>query len=122
MTTSRTLHVLAAFLLVPALAACGGSADGSAAASDAGGAAAAPAVTIDDMAFSPADLTVAVGTEVTWSNDDDAPHTVTFDGDAPDSSGQLETGDTYSVTFEQAGTYRYICAIHPDMTATVSVS
>ena len=123
MTTSRIFHVLAALVLVLALAACGGSGDSSAAASDTGEAAAEPAsVTIDDLAYSPGDLSVSPGTEVTWTNDDEAPHTVTFDDDAAESSGELKTGDTYSVTFDEAGTYSYICAIHPDMKAAVSVS
>lgn len=123
MTTSRIFRVLAALTLVLALAACGGSGGGSAAASDSGEAAAeAAAVAIDDLAYTPADLSVSAGTEVTWTNDDDAPHTVTFDDGAAESSGELTTGDTYSVTFGEAGTYRYICAIHPDMKATVAVS
>lgn len=123
MTTSPIFRVLAALALVLALAACGGSGDGSAAASDTGEASAEPAaVTIDELAYAPAELSVPAGTEVTWSNDDEAPHTITFDDDAVESSGELKTGDTYSVTFDEPGTYPYICAIHPDMKATVSVS
>lgn len=124
MTTSRIFRVLAALTMVLALAACGSSGDGSAAASGGDGetSAAPAAVTIDNLEYSPADLEVAAGTEVTWTNDDKAPHTVTFDHDAVSSSDEMATGDTFSATFDEAGTYDYICAIHPDMKAKVTVS
>ena len=117
-------RVLAALTMVLALAACGSSGDGSAAASggEGDGSAAAAAVTIDNLAYSPADLEVAAGAEVTWTNDDETPHTITFDDDAVSSSDEMATGDTFSATFDQAGTYDYICAIHPDMKAKVTVS
>ena len=78
-------------------------------------------MTIDDLKYAPADATVAAGSEVTWTNNDEAPHTVTFDGDAVKSSGELKTGDTFSTTFADAGTYSYLCAIHPDMKGKVTV-
>lgn len=46
-------------------------------------AAAKPAVSIDNFKFTPATLTVAAGTTVTWVNHDDVPHTVTSKGEAP---------------------------------------
>ena len=123
MTKSRIFPVLAALSMILALAACGSSGGDSAAASGGGDTSAAPAaVTIDDLAYSPADLQVAAGTEVTWTNDDDAPHTVTFDDDAVSSSDEMATGDTFSATFDKPGTYAYLCAIHPDMKAKVTVS
>lgn len=76
-------------------------------------------VAIVDFAFEPAQVSIAAGSEVTWSHAGRAPHTVTFD-DGTD-SGQLDGGDTYSRTFAQAGTYDYHCAIHPTMTGTVTV-
>ena len=121
MTTSRIFRVLAAFPIVLAMTACGG-ADDNAAASGTGETAGASSVTIANLAYSPADLAVSAGTEVTWTNDDDAPHTVTFDDDAVHDSDKMETGDTFSTTFDTAGSYTYICAIHPDMTAKVTVS
>jgi plastocyanin len=78
-------------------------------------------VAIRDFLFTPADLKVAVGDTVTWTNDDEYAHTVTSeDGDVLD-SGNLDDGQTYELTFDQAGDYAYVCAIHPAMTATVTV-
>ena len=122
MNNSPTFRVLAALALTLTLAGCGGSGEDSAASSDAAGSSAEPgAVTIADLTYSPADLAVAAGSEVTWTNDDTAPHTVTFDDDGVESSEELKTGDSFSTTFEAAGTYAYTCAIHPDMKATVTV-
>lgn len=78
------------------------------------------AVSIIDFAFEPAELTVAMGTTVTWTNDDDVTHTVTADDGAFD-SGNLPSGETFSHTFDEAGTFPYHCEIHPGMTATVVV-
>jgi uncharacterized cupredoxin-like copper-binding protein len=78
------------------------------------------AVSIADFAFDPAELEVATGTEVTWTNDDQAPHTVTADGGAFD-SGTLEPGDTFSVAVEGNGPVTYACMIHPEMTGTIVV-
>lgn len=77
-------------------------------------------VTIAGFAFSPQSLTVAVGTKVTWTNNDGVAHTVTADQKAFD-SGPISSGSTYSFTFTKAGTYTYHCAIHPNMKATVVV-
>ena len=82
---------------------------------------AAAAVSIVDLAFEPAELEVSVGTSVTWTNDGAAPHTATGDAGEFDSD-ILETGDSFSFTFEEAGTFAYHCNVHPDMTATVVVS
>lgn len=77
-------------------------------------------VTISNFAFSPATLTVKVGTKVTWTNNDSVAHTATADQGAFNSP-TLETGSTYSFTFTKAGTYTYHCAIHSYMTATIVV-
>ncbi len=68
-------------------------------------------VTIVNFAFDSAELTVAPGTTITWTNEDGAPHTVTADDGAFD-SGNMNTGDTFSFTFEEPGTYPYFCAYH----------
>jgi amicyanin len=81
-------------------------------------------VTIKDYAFSPANITVKVGTKVTWTNDDSVGHTVTADdpsSDAP-ASGTFGKGETYSFTFNKAGTYDYHCEPHPYMKGTVTVT
>lgn len=77
-------------------------------------------VTIDNFVFSPPTLTVATGTTVTWTNQDDMVHTVTAANGLFRSKG-LETGDAYSYTFTTTGTYTYYCALHPKMTATIIV-
>jgi plastocyanin len=80
------------------------------------------AVTIDNFAFGPAAITVAPGTKVTWTNRDDEPHTVVSAADPRVfKSGALDTGDSFSFTFDKPGTYQYFCSIHPHMTATVVV-
>jgi plastocyanin len=33
----------------------------------------------------------------------------------------LGTGDTFDLTFDEAGDYELFCVLHPDMSATVSV-
>ncbi|MDT0322655.1 cupredoxin domain-containing protein [Streptomyces millisiae] len=79
-------------------------------------------VEIADYAYGPAALTVSVGDTVTWVNNDSAPHNVvTTSGPAALESGTLETGDSWSFTFTEAGTYEYYCSIHPNMTAAITV-
>lgn len=57
-----------------------------------------------------------------WTNEDTAPHTVTTtSGPAKFDSGNLGKGESWSYTFTKAGTYQYYCAVHPDMTASVTV-
>jgi plastocyanin len=58
---------------------------------------------------------------VTWTNEDSVPHTVTARTDDFD-SGMMQNGDTFSLTFDEPGTFDYFCAIHPSMTGTVTVS
>jgi amicyanin len=118
------------------LAACGGGGSGKAAANGMAAmnmpaqpgsntANAAPvgthSVKIDNFAFSPATVRVKVGTTIVWTNDDAIQHDVTFDGGTV-SSGVLNHSDTFSHTFATAGTYHYICSIHPFMHGTVIVT
>lgn len=81
--------------------------------------AAANHVTIAGFAFSPSTVTVGKGTTVTWTNNDQAPHTVTGSGGL--NSPTLGRGATYSFTFKSTGTFSYICTIHPSMHGTVVV-
>lgn len=91
---------------------------------DEGGSApvAAGEVAIVDFAFSPEVVETSVGQGVSWTNEDSAAHTVTSDGDGPMGSGDLAGGESYEVAFDAAGTYEYICTIHPTMRGTVEVS
>ncbi|MFE3189663.1 cupredoxin family copper-binding protein [Nocardia sp. NPDC059240] len=88
-------------------------------------AAAAPAgpnaVNIDNFAFGPSSLTVKTGTTVTWTNKDEEPHTVVAN-DGSFRSPTLGTGATYTFTFTKAGSFAYVCSIHPFMHATVVVT
>jgi len=80
-------------------------------------------VTIEDFAFSPANITVKKGTTVTWTNKDSAAHTVTeTDSQTGPDSGDLATGKSYSFTYDTAGTFKYHCSIHPSMLGTVTVT
>lgn len=78
-------------------------------------------VAIGDNTFSPAALEVSVDDEVVWRHNGENPHTVTFADDGPD-SGNLANGETYRLTFEEAGEFSYVCAIHSQMQGTVTVS
>ena len=86
--------------------------------------AATDSVTIRDYAFSPATITVKVGTTVTWTNQDSVRHdVVSDDGSADGPSGPLlAKGETYKFTFNKAGTYSYHCSPHPYMKAKVVVT
>ena len=76
-------------------------------------------VEIVDFVFVPSTTTIEVGDSVTWSNRDSAPHDATGDGW---STPLLVQGESASVTFEAAGTFGYICSVHPDMTGSVTVA
>ena len=88
----------------------------------AGDAAGASSVAVDikDFAFVPAVITVRAGTTVTWTNDDEEPHTVTSAQGAFASSG-LAYHEEFAQTFGTPGRYEYVCALHPHMKATVVV-
>jgi len=77
-------------------------------------------VVIENFAFSPATLTVSVGTTVTWTNNDSTAHTVTSRTQTFD-SGRLSQGQSFSYTFNQKGDFEYYCTYHPNMTGKVSV-
>ena len=82
---------------------------------------AAASVTIGDFFFRPQDVTVNAGASITWTNNGTVPegHTVTGDGF---DSGVLKHGDTYSHTFDKAGTFDYVCTLHPNMRGTITVT
>jgi plastocyanin len=139
---TRSLRHLAVTAAVAALlvTACGSSDSGSSTGTVSGSgsgdrsygapeettaAAAAPAgdgaVTIKDFAFDPGDASVAVGTAVTWTNDDDATHRIKS-GDGSFDSEDLKKGSTFEHTFDTAGTFEYVCGIHPSMKGTITVT
>ena len=77
-------------------------------------------VSAKSFMFTPASITVKAGTTVTWVNLDDEPHTISSDAGLFRSPA-LDTRERFSFKFEKAGTYHYLCTIHPRMLGTVTV-
>lgn len=104
MRKSTRLGLAAALLLTPLFA----------------GAVAAAEFTVDiqGMKFVPAEISVAAGDTITFTNHDTAPHTATA-SDGSFDTGRLNQGESATVTVA-AGTHAYICAIHPAMKGTVT--
>lgn len=75
-------------------------------------------VTIKNYAFNPSQLTVKVGTEVQWVNEDSANHLVTG---ADFRSQIMGPGETYSHTFSAPGSFDYYCSLHPEMKGRIVV-
>jgi plastocyanin len=91
----------------------------------AGAAKSVDTIDIKDFLYDPEATTVAVGTKITFTNRDSAPHTATS-GASPKADGVFDTGtltkgQRKSVKVTKAGTFAYYCAIHPFMKATVIV-
>ena len=130
MTARSPLVVLLALAAVAAVAGgvaagCGGDDDdpatpAAAMAQGGGGGASTDLVAIADFAFDPETVTVDAGTKLTWTNDDEAPHTATADDGSFD-TGTLKLDDTGAVALDQPGTYTYYCRFHPFMKGTVEV-
>jgi plastocyanin len=80
------------------------------------------AVGIKDFKFGPKALRIKAGTKVTWTNNEAVPHTVTADKGEFE-SGAISNGQSFSHTFDKAGTYRYHCNFHgSSMSGTVKVT
>ena len=81
-------------------------------------------VTMKDIKFVPADITVKVGQEIEWTNTDgQIPHTVTSTTKkAQFDSGNLEPGATFTYTPTVAGTIDYVCTIHSGQTGKITVT
>jgi plastocyanin len=79
------------------------------------------AVAIQGMKFSPANLTVAVGDTVTFTNMDSAPHTATANDGSFD-TGRLNRGQSAKITIKKAGDFAYICALHPMMKGQITAN
>ena len=77
-------------------------------------------VKIAGFSFDPATITIKVGSTIKWINMDSDAHTVVAD-DNSWTSARLKQGDTYTHTFDQAGTYPYHCGLHSSMLATIIV-
>jgi len=81
----------------------------------------------DNTCYTPADITINAGDTVTWNNIDTAAHTVTGGSPADGPSGVFDSslvmaGADYAFTFNDKGSYKYFCMVHPWMTGSVTVN
>ena len=83
-------------------------------------AAATENVTISDFQFTPAQITIQQGDTVTWTNEGPTAHSATA-SDGSFDTGIFSAGGSRSQTFDEAGSFAYICTPHPNMTGTVVV-
>lgn len=108
-------------LLVLAAAAVAGCADVEpevlALADDVGSVTDDPTITVTDNEFGPEELVVQAGTEVTWDWQGEAEHDVV----GPGFESPLQASGTFTHTFEEAGTYTFVCSPHGGMTGSVHV-
>jgi plastocyanin len=56
---------------------------------------------------------------VVWKNDDAVPHTVTS-SDGVFDSGIFDPGGSFAFTFNEPGSFPYLCQLHPQMQGTVT--
>ena len=77
-------------------------------------------VGIDNFKFAPTPLTISKGTEVTWTNHDDIPHSIVLNALGVRSK-TMDTDGTFAYKFDKAGTFFYVCGLHPFMQAKVVV-
>jgi amicyanin len=126
---NRARASLAALVVALLTAGCGSGSDlGSPAAaqtgtstSDAGG---TVQIVLKSLYFNPPAVRATVGQQVTWTQEDQAPHNVTYvSGPKFASSGTLvKLGSTFSIRLTEPGTIHYVCTLHPWMKATIVVS
>jgi plastocyanin len=72
--------------------------------------------------FTPADVKAKVGQKVEFYNEDDAPHNATSQSGPKLETKTFNKGGEEAVTLEEAGTIKYICTVHPNMTGTITVT
>ncbi len=78
-------------------------------------------VSIKNLKFAPASVTIKAGDTVVWTNNDDSDHTVEADDGSFKSTNLKSGGDPYERQFTKAGTYTYHCSLHPRMKGKVIV-
>jgi plastocyanin len=117
----RLMGLFLVLVLVVSIAACDGADETGDTGTTGEGETGDGEVAMENISFQPGETTVAVGTTVTWSNEDGVSHTTTSEETVWD-SGTMAGGDTFSFSFDEPGTYAYFCEIHPDrMRATITV-
>jgi plastocyanin len=77
-------------------------------------------VKIDNFTFGPAKLMVARGTAVTWTNQDDIPHSIVLTAIGIRSKA-LDTDNSFTYQFDKAGTFSYVCGLHSQMHGQIVV-
>jgi plastocyanin len=127
----KRLIVIAGLAIALVAAGCGSSGGGSTSGGSTPASTPAPSsgsatlVHMKGIQFNPKTLTVNKGATVEWVNDDSVPHDVTKTtgpgAQFSSGSGDLNNGDTYRVTFKDAGTVKYECTVHPGMTGEIVV-
>lgn len=78
----------------------------------------ATTVEIHQFKFAPAEIEIAAGATVTFTNFDLVPHTATGDGF---DTGTLKKGESKEITFSEAGDFPYLCTFHRHMKGRVRV-
>ena len=118
----RRATILLVLALLPACSALGGGADDPGTVSRPTANALPPGtVLVQDVAFTPSEVSVAAGGEVTWTvSDGGLKHTISADDGSFD-AGEISTGD-FKHVFPTAGRFPYHCNIHTRMKATVVVT
>ena len=99
----------------------GGEDDGGGGEDDGGGGGGGAEVSEEGIAFEPAEVTVSAGDTVTWTNNDSVGHDVTADSFSSGDPGGMAPGATFEHTFDEAGTFDYVCTVHPGMEGSVVV-
>jgi quinohemoprotein ethanol dehydrogenase len=79
-------------------------------------------VKIDDYTYGPSRITVTTGTKVTFTNSGVTPHNASSSDGGGWDTGLLAKGESASVTFNQPGTYTYVCTPHPSMIGQIIVT
>ena len=91
-----------------------------------GGAVARPSgpgtVSIAEFLFGPQKISVRAGQSISWTNVDDSPHQVTVQGDTTLRTPVVLKGQSTSLQFDHAGSYDYICGLHPGMKGQIEVT
>jgi plastocyanin len=106
----------------------GGGANTEQPADEGGGGGGGAEVGMENVQFDPADVTIKAGETVTWTNNEGVAHDVEKTGGPGPSfssgpEGGMKEGDSFSQTFDQPGTYEYVCRVHaPGMAGTVEVT
>jgi len=116
MKSAYTLLVLAFAVSLALVASGAGTAKPAPRASDAQ----SYTINIKDFMFAPRNLTIPVGSKVTWVNKDEEPHKVA-EVNSTFGSQPLDTDEGFTYEFKTPGKYEYFCTVHPRMTGTIIV-